>query len=151
MRDKENGRGISAWFYLAVVATLFFSGFGQMPLFKRYYLADIPGMAWSADFYITHVMHYLGAVFLLVILAYVPAARGDLGAGDKSRVRARAVVLGLLVLSGAVLVLKNLPGWDLPPALIVAANLAHIAGAMLFLVVGLYFVLRRPAKAGEKA
>jgi len=34
------------WFYLITVIFLVLSGFGQMPIFKRYYIADIPGLGW---------------------------------------------------------------------------------------------------------
>ena len=34
------------WFYLISVFFLALSGFGQMPIFKRYYIADIPGLGW---------------------------------------------------------------------------------------------------------
>ena len=150
MRERESRRGAAAWIYPAVLVVMFFSGFGQMPLYKRYYLADIPGLAWSDDFYITHIMHYLGAAALLAIIAYVPASGRGLGGGPKARVVSRALVLTLLTVSGAVLVLKNLSGWDLPPALIVAANLAHIAGAMLFLGLWAFFALRRPARTVDR-
>ena len=49
---------------------LAFTGFGQMPLYKRYYIADIPGMAWSADFYITHLVHYGFSILLLGIASF---------------------------------------------------------------------------------
>ena len=60
------------WYlYLISGIMLAFSGFGQMPLYKRYYISDIPGMAWSADFYITHLVHYVFSALLLGIAAYV--------------------------------------------------------------------------------
>ena len=34
------------WFYLTTVFFLTLTGFGQMPIFKRYYIADIPGLGW---------------------------------------------------------------------------------------------------------
>ena len=55
------------WYlYLVSAIMLAFTGFGQMPLYKRYYIADIPGMAWSADFYITHLLHYIFSILLFV-------------------------------------------------------------------------------------
>ncbi len=48
--------------------TLFFitlSGFGQMPIFKRYYIADTPGLGWLAQFYVTHIIHYISATVLI--------------------------------------------------------------------------------------
>ena len=37
------------YFFLATVFFLTLTGFGQMPIFKRYYIADIPGLGWLAD------------------------------------------------------------------------------------------------------
>ncbi|MBW2050308.1 MAG: hypothetical protein JRJ09_17530, partial [Deltaproteobacteria bacterium] len=51
--------------YILTFIVMAFTGFGQMPIFKRYYISDIPGMAWSADFYATHYIHYMGAILLL--------------------------------------------------------------------------------------
>ena len=48
-----------------LVFALLFTGLAQMPIFKRYYLADIPGFAWTADFYLNHILHYILATILL--------------------------------------------------------------------------------------
>src|SRR5210317_38865 len=58
------------WFYLITVIFLVLSGFGQMPIFKRYYIADIPGLGWLAEFFITHYIHYLAAILFLALTAY---------------------------------------------------------------------------------
>ncbi len=42
---------------------LIFTGLGCLPLFKRYYLTEIPGLAWTADFYTVTKLHYLLAIF----------------------------------------------------------------------------------------
>ena len=57
--------------YLITFIMLTLTGFGQMPIFKRYYIADIPGLGWLAKFYITHFMHYLGASLIMALLAYI--------------------------------------------------------------------------------
>ena len=57
--------------YLITVFLLTLTGFGQMPVFKRYYIADIPGLGWLAQFYVTHYIHYLGAIVFLALLAYL--------------------------------------------------------------------------------
>ena len=56
--------------YVLTFVFMAFTGSGQMPIFARYYIADLPGMAWSADFYLTHYFHYLGACLFLALLAY---------------------------------------------------------------------------------
>ncbi|MZP29882.1 cytochrome b/b6 domain-containing protein [Heliobacterium undosum] len=58
------------WLAAFSIFSLFFSGFGQMPLYKRYMLTEVPGMAWSGNFEITLNMHYAGAVLLMFIVAF---------------------------------------------------------------------------------
>jgi len=41
------------WLFALTITAMAISGFGQMPIFKRYYIADIPGLSWTADYYIT--------------------------------------------------------------------------------------------------
>jgi hypothetical protein len=135
------------WYYALVVIALMFSGFGQMPIFKRYYLADIPGFAWAADFYITLVIHYVAAALFLGLAAYYLVSQAMLRALWPPRngpAWVRMVLLGLIILSGSMLVLRNLPGLTLPPALIVASTLTHIASAMFLLILSLtYFRFAR--------
>ena len=64
------------WLQLSFSALLFMAtltGFGQMPIFKRYYIADIPGLGWLAQFYVTHFLHYLFGTLILSLLSYVVA------------------------------------------------------------------------------
>ena len=56
------------WTAMAAVTALAVTGFGQMPLYKRYYVSSIPGLGWTADYYITHNIHYIGAVILISIM-----------------------------------------------------------------------------------
>jgi hypothetical protein len=56
-RAKTPNRA-ARYVYLITVLFLTLSGFGQMPIFKRYYIADIPGFGWLAQFYVTHYIHY---------------------------------------------------------------------------------------------
>jgi hypothetical protein len=64
-----NNRALTLVFR-AVVIALLFTGFAQMPIFARYYLADVPGFAWTADYYLNHVLHYVLAIVLLVFLGW---------------------------------------------------------------------------------
>ena len=41
---------------------LLFSGFGQLPMYKRYNVIKIPGMEWSANYDITLVLHLIAAI-----------------------------------------------------------------------------------------
>lgn len=42
---------------------LIFTGLGCLPLFKRYYITEIPGFSWTSDFYTLTELHYIFAVF----------------------------------------------------------------------------------------
>lgn len=61
---------ITDYAYGISVLLLALTGFGQMPVFKRYYIADIPGLGWLARFYITHAIHYITAAIFLGIIGY---------------------------------------------------------------------------------
>jgi len=130
----------------AAAALLALTGFMQMPIAKRYYIADIPLMGWLGDFYLTHWLHYLGATVFLALAAYGTAtfvltrhrrltAWGRIG----------SAVLAGLVLTGAALVVRNLVGVVLAPALIIALDLSHLMlGMALVVVAGLSLAMKRP-------
>lgn len=42
---------------------LIFTGLGCLPLFKRYYITELPGFRWTADFYLVTKLHYIFAIF----------------------------------------------------------------------------------------
>jgi len=44
---------------------LIFTGLGQMPIYKRYLLDQIPGFAWSSNYEITVYVHYIAAIALV--------------------------------------------------------------------------------------
>lgn len=46
---------------------LIFSGILQMPVAKRYMLNELPLMAWSGDYHISLVLHYIFAIILLTL------------------------------------------------------------------------------------
>lgn len=92
----------SHWLIALSGLLLLFSGFGQMPMYKRYYITAIPGLSWAGDYTITLLIHYIAAsvfgaaiVFHLVYhirlkeLAIAPR-RGDL----------RETFIGLLAMVG---------------------------------------------------
>lgn len=58
------------WFTAMSILVLFFSGFGQMPIYKRYFVDQLPGMGWSSDFYITLNLHYYAAIVLIFVSIY---------------------------------------------------------------------------------
>lgn len=130
--------------YLASVFFLTLSGFGQMPIFKRYHIADIPGLGWLAEFYVTLDLHYVAAAVLIGILVY--STTDYLLLYRKTRRIAqwgyiRCGLLTGLVLTGIMLVVKNLPGVRFSPAFIVFLDLAHLHLVFALLVTGLICII----------
>ncbi len=135
---------ITRYIYLISFLFLVLSGFGQMPIFKRYYIADIPGFAWLAQFYVTHAMHYIFATILIALSIYAVVDH----VLDKNKDRkitatgyAKSVMLLGLMLTGSLMVFKNLPGTYFPHAVIILLDLAHIALCMTLLFYSLYTVI----------
>ncbi len=52
MKARPYPRWISRAFIFATTM-LAFTGLLQMPLAKRYYLTELPGMAWTGDFFLS--------------------------------------------------------------------------------------------------
>lgn len=134
---------LSRWVKILYIMALFFmvlTGFGQMPIYNRYYMSDIPGLGWLADFYITRNVHYIGAAILLG-LAFFTAFDFILTKHQKVTLTAsgwlRAVLLSAIVLSGALIVIKNFPYVHLSDGLIIGLDLFHLAGVMAFLMTNL--------------
>src|SRR4030042_1361346 len=128
---------------------LIFSGFGELPMYKRYMVTQIPGLGWAGDFFINLKIHYLtGIVFVSVMIFHgifhgwlghqgLLPRRGDFKASlltilgmfgfgkepksDKylPEQRLAYAYLGgiglILVLTGMVKVITNLPGVYLSP------------------------------------
>ena len=130
--------------YLLALTVMAFTGFGQMPIFKRFYIADIPGMGWSADFFLTHTIHYLGAIFLLGLFAYfmvdyLVSGRRRLCLTVSAYVR--LLFLAGLVITGVFRVLKNLQGVTFSPAFTLFIDIAHLGFMMLFVFSALGFLI----------
>lgn len=130
MRNASPKAASRTWLLLCLALAV--TGLGQMPLFKRYYIADLPGMAWTADYALLHTAHYLlAAAFLALAGAWLGgwlARRGRLTASGALRV---LVVAGLAG-TGFVRVAKNMSGVWLSPTLVLAVDWAHLGFAMLF-------------------
>jgi putative Mn2+ efflux pump MntP len=132
--------------YLITVFFLILTGFGQMPIFKRYYIADIPGLGWLAQFYVTHYIHYLGAILLLVLVAYMIIdylllQRKSIRLTTSGYIRG-AILTGIL-LSGLFLVLRNLEGSRFAPGFIIFLDLTHLGLVMMFLIAAGYCLARK--------
>lgn len=61
---------ISHWLIALSTFALIVSGLGQMPMYQRYKIAELPGMAWAADFGVTLWLHYIAAAVLIFAVVY---------------------------------------------------------------------------------
>ncbi|MGX2972893.1 formate dehydrogenase subunit gamma [Helicobacter sp. T3_23-1059] len=50
--------------------SLIITGLFQLPIAKRYMINELPLMAWSGDYHISLMSHYIGAVGLVVFVAF---------------------------------------------------------------------------------
>ena len=141
------------WLYLTTTFLLVLTGFGQMPIFKRYYVADIPGLGWLAEFFVTHYIHYLGAIVLLALAAYMVTDHLILKRNSKRLTVSgfvRTAVLSGILVSGALLVMRNLTGSNSAPGFIIFMDLTHLGLVMLFLLVSLYCLIGKKQWTSER-
>ncbi len=124
--------------------TLFFivlSGFGQMPVFKRYYIADIPGLGWLAQFYVTHIIHYAAASLLIALAFYVLFdfffKRVPLGSVSLTGYL-KIVSLSGLIITGGLMVIKNFPNVYFPHVAVNVLDLAHLGLCMVLVGLSLF-------------
>jgi hypothetical protein len=139
--------------YLITIFCLTLTGFGQMPIFKRYYIADIPGFGWLAQFYVTHYLHYLAAILILALVTYLII---DYLILQKKRMRltasgyARSAILAGIIVSGLLLVVRNLEGNGFGSAFIIFLDLAHLGLVLTFLIVATYCLVRKKRWATQR-
>lgn len=132
------------WMRYFYVLNIFFAaltGFGQMPIYKRYYMSDIPGFAWLADFYLTRYVHYLSAVLLLALVSYFVFDFVFIKRKHVNITRSgyfRGVLLAGIVITGVLFVIKNFAILPFSPQFITFLDLCHLGFVMLFLLVNLY-------------
>jgi hypothetical protein len=144
--ELSGGRKAIKWLYILTFIVMAFTGFGQMPIFKRYYISDIPGMGWSADFYLTHYIHYLGAIFLIgliayIIVDYILSGRKEFGLTSSAYIR--IALLGAIVVTGIFRVLKNLPDVVFSPGFTLFIDISHLGFMMLYLLTALVFSIMK--------
>ncbi|RJX29571.1 MAG: FeS-binding protein [Desulfarculus sp.] len=142
--NKLDAGRVSRWLYGLAIGVALFSGFGQMPLYKRYYLADLPGLGWSAKFLLLSDLHYLAAALLLGLLTWRLALQARQAAPAWSwgpRTWWGWELIGLLVVSGAAKALRNY-GVFLPPPLLMVLDFVHLGSAMALAFTGLALLLR---------
>jgi len=110
------------------IGLLGLTGAAQMPIFKRYYIADIPGLGWLANFYLTHRLHYVLATILLFIFGIIVVR------AVSQKILAQIsgfgwFKLGLwlgIIVTGMLRVIKNYPQYYLSPKTVVLIDIAHL-------------------------
>ncbi len=133
--DNQTG-SLRKYFYLLTLSLITLTGFAQMPIFKRYYIADIPGLGWLDEFYVTHYLHYLAAAMLLAIVfdrvaEYLITLRSLYRITFSGWIR--AVSLFGLMLTGTMMAVKNLSGYWFSQQAIIIMDLLHIALTVFYL------------------
>ena len=159
---------IEHWVLALTGILLLFSGFGELPMYKRYMVTEIPGFSWAGDFYVNLKIHYLAAILFVGVIVFhfvyhgwlghrgLLPKKGDLGnsvrtilsflgigeepKADKYLPEQRlayfylGIVGAILVVTGIIKVLKNLPTIYFSPGFVTAATLIHTFATIFFLL-----------------
>ena len=139
--------------YVILLFTMGLTGFGQMPIFKRYYIADIPGLGWLADFYATHTIHYVGAILFFGLFAYAAVVYFGLMRKRFQLTGAayvRIAILALIAVTGIFRVLKNLPDVVFSPLFTMVIDISHLAFMMCLMILGVLFMVLKKGWLVEK-
>lgn len=82
---------VTHWLIAISGILLLFSGLGQMPMAKRYNIVKLPGLAWTSNYEITLLIHYLAAAVFTALVVFhlfyhlrrrefgIMPKRGDIG------------------------------------------------------------------------
>jgi hypothetical protein len=134
-----------ALFIIAAVA-LGFSGFGQMPIFYRYYITSIPGLGWASNFFATQLVHYLAAILLLALVAFFGLNHLLTRRRQRRLTRTgvvRTVLLAGVIASGFGMAVKNMSGIKFSFQWGIITDLVHLGLAMAFILVALGCLIAR--------
>lgn len=159
---------INHWTVTVSIFLLIFTGIGQMPVYKRYFVDQLPGLAWSSNYSITLVVHYLAAIALIFAAIYhvvyfgirkefhLLPRRGDIKESfeiikamlTKSKVPPChkylaeqrlafvyiAAMIALLIFTGIIKVLKNLPSITFSDGFLFWTTMLHNVGTVLIII-----------------
>ncbi|MBF0119869.1 MAG: hypothetical protein HQK79_13625 [Desulfobacterales bacterium] len=135
---KQNDSVFFRYIYLVTLFLITLTGFGAMPIFKRYYIADIPGFGWLDKFYVTHYMHYFMAIIFIGLIFYAFVRNVVL---EKMKVSLsgyiRGIMFSIITISGLFLVIKNLNCCYFSPNIVIILDLIHVSSVMMFLIFAL--------------
>ena len=123
--------------YPVVLAVALFTGIGNMPIYKRYYISHIPGLGWAGNFYINLYIHYIAGALLLGLAVYFAVIFLKTRTSE-SRLSVtgslRTAILIVLLISGIMLAVRNLSTVFFPFGPQLAVTFVHLATAMILLV-----------------
>ena len=148
MKPSLNSRGLY-WLFTAAIFVALFTGFGNMPLYGRYYIADLPGFQWSGNFIANLKVHLFTGALLTALAVYslIGFTRRQFKWVDFSASQKLLYIsVGLVLLSGLLAALKNFA--FLKPGLVLNMTLTffHMGTAVLVAVVGLVTLVRKTDK-----
>ncbi|MFN2268358.1 MAG: hypothetical protein ABR533_08790 [Desulfonatronovibrio sp.] len=123
------------------IAVLILSGLAQMPIFKRYYISEIPGLGWTADYQFNHVLHYIAAAILLIVLfkwviTYLKTRNYSMKLSLSGKIR--IILFLIIIVTGFFRAYKNLPDYYFSPLATTAIIWAHLAAGLLLGIVAVY-------------
>ena len=126
--------------YPVVLAVALFTGFGNMPIYKRYYIANIPGLGWSGNFYINLYVHYIAGALLLAMatyftLIYLRARLFNVRLTLNGAIR--SALVGLALLSGILLAVRNLSTVNFPFVTQMSVSFIHLGVAMILMLLSI--------------
>jgi len=138
MKPSKSSRGLY-WLFTVGLFVALFTGFGNMPLYGRYYIADIPGFQWSGNFIANLKVHLVTGALLTAMAVYslVGFARRQLKWVDFSALQKLLYIsVALVLLSGLLALLKNFA--FLTPGLVLNMTLTffHMVMAIVVAIVG---------------
>lgn len=58
------------WLVALSGIALLFSGFGELPMYKRYNVVKLPGLSWAGDFELNLVIHYVASIVFLAAVVF---------------------------------------------------------------------------------
>jgi copper ion binding protein len=70
---------VEHWMLAISGLLLIFSGFGELPMYKRYMVTQIPGLNWMGDFFINLKIHYLSGIVFVSIMVFHALYHGWIG------------------------------------------------------------------------
>ncbi len=126
--------------YAVALTIALFTGFGNMPIYKRYYISSIPGMGWSGNFYINLNIHYISGFVLLGLAVFFSLVYLKTGT-SKDRLTAtgllRTAFLGLSLLTGILLAIRNLAGINFGFGAQMVVIFMHLGFAIILMVLSI--------------